>query len=410
MKYDVFISYSRKDYVDNNDQIIPSSIITVIKELFDANSITYWLDEQGLSGQEFTSVITQKIRESYIFLFVSSENSNNSIWTRNEIAVASHLHKKIIPFRYDQSFYDDSVMMYIVTLDYIEYYKNPSKALNRLISSVKGYLFEEEQRIVRKREEELRKKELISHQEINRLLDEINQQIHKIELRRKEIEVLSYSGKLDSNLQHEKIALENRLNEYYKKKKDLLGVHENNKLRFWKNFHFNQYNWFLNFICITSLLFSFVSIASFISSIFHIPTTLIAYKEVVTIARICAMNMNPLTVGIMGIISYYILLGRKDAIYWMVILCVQSIISSLYSYWVYHFEDWMMNCTAVVVTIIYLCLLLPALQIPKYGKTAWSLLEQQGKIFMNNKFQKGIVVFLFTWLLISLFFAILDKL
>ena len=89
MKYDVFISYSRRDYIDENKQIIPGNIISQIKELFDKNNISYWLDEQGHSGQEFAHLITGKIKESSLFMFVSSEHSNRSEWTSREIAVAN---------------------------------------------------------------------------------------------------------------------------------------------------------------------------------------------------------------------------------------------------------------------------------------------------------------------------------
>ena len=37
MKYDVFISYSRKDYVDINENIIKGNVISRIKELFKEN-------------------------------------------------------------------------------------------------------------------------------------------------------------------------------------------------------------------------------------------------------------------------------------------------------------------------------------------------------------------------------------
>ena len=72
MKYDVFISYARLDYIDENKQVIPENIISQIKKLFDENNISYWLDENGLSGQDFTHLIATKIRESSLFLFVSS--------------------------------------------------------------------------------------------------------------------------------------------------------------------------------------------------------------------------------------------------------------------------------------------------------------------------------------------------
>ncbi len=118
---DVFISYSRRDYVDCNSVIIPNNILSKIKDTLTQNGLTYWFDEEGIySGQEFTSVITKAIREAKVLLFVSSRNSNASEWTSNEIAIAKRLNKPIIPFCLDDSPYNDSVMMMIASLDYID--------------------------------------------------------------------------------------------------------------------------------------------------------------------------------------------------------------------------------------------------------------------------------------------------
>ena len=141
MKYDVFISYSRKDYVDEHKNVIEGNIISKIKELLDANGYTYWLDEEGISaGDEFTGIITEAIINSEIFLFISSKNSNASKWTIHEIAVAKMLDKKTIPFRVDNTIYDKSVLMYLAPLDYIDYGKNPSKAFQALLLALNNYM------------------------------------------------------------------------------------------------------------------------------------------------------------------------------------------------------------------------------------------------------------------------------
>ncbi len=158
MKYDVFISYSRKDYVDANKQVIPGNIVSQIKALFDKNGISYWFDEEGIySGDAFARVIARNIKASKMLLFISTANSNQSQWTSDEIAVAREYGKKIIPFRYDQSHYNEDVIIYIARLDYIDYLANPKVALNRLLSSVKEFLQTESQKeIEKKRAEEQR--------------------------------------------------------------------------------------------------------------------------------------------------------------------------------------------------------------------------------------------------------------
>ena len=144
MNYDVFISYSRRDYQDENNQVIPGNIVSQIKDLFDANNISYWFDEDGVfSGDAFAPIIARNIKSSSIFLFISSESSNRSEWTSNEIATAHTYKKKIIPFKYVDSIYNDSVIIYIARLDYIDYPTHPDKALQRLLVSVQTYLQEE---------------------------------------------------------------------------------------------------------------------------------------------------------------------------------------------------------------------------------------------------------------------------
>ena len=158
MKYDVFISYSRKDYVDKAGNIIEGNIITQIKELLASNGYTYWFDETGIySGDEFVGVITEAIQNSEIFLFVSSANSNNSDWTNHEIAVAKLLKKKTIPFKVDNAIYNTSILMYLAPLDFIDYPKNPAKAFDALIASLKNHYAKLDELQKRHEEEEKRK-------------------------------------------------------------------------------------------------------------------------------------------------------------------------------------------------------------------------------------------------------------
>ena len=138
--YDVFISYSRKDYVDDEGNPLPDSMLSKIKNTLKANDISYWFDEEGIySGDEFASVITRAIRISRVFLFISSVNSNQSKWTSNEISTALELNKIIIPLRLDNSPYNDSIMMKIVSFDYIEC-RDEEKAMKKLLRAVNHHL------------------------------------------------------------------------------------------------------------------------------------------------------------------------------------------------------------------------------------------------------------------------------
>ncbi len=140
-KKNVFISYSRADYKDENKNVIPGNPILVIKEAFDKAGITYWFDEDGVfAGDTFAPEIARAIHNCDIFLYISSERSNASEWTSNEIATAHAYKKKIIPFRVDNSVYNESVIIFIAKLDYIDYASNQSLAISRLVSGVTDYL------------------------------------------------------------------------------------------------------------------------------------------------------------------------------------------------------------------------------------------------------------------------------
>ena len=79
MKYDVFISYSRKD----------TEVANKICQAFDEAGISYFIDRRGIvGGMEFPDVLAEAIRESKVFLFLASNNSYASKFTQSEIVYA----------------------------------------------------------------------------------------------------------------------------------------------------------------------------------------------------------------------------------------------------------------------------------------------------------------------------------
>ena len=140
-KYDVFISYSRKDYKDEATKAeIPGNPITAITEAFDKNNISYWIDREGIySGQEFENIIIDAIDSSKVFLFVSSTNSNESKWTKSEIWEAFEEDKYIIPFKIENIDYHKSLKFKLRPLDFIEYFSDKDGAIQDLVRSVNMY-------------------------------------------------------------------------------------------------------------------------------------------------------------------------------------------------------------------------------------------------------------------------------
>lgn len=230
--YDVFISYSRRDYTDENNQIIPGNIIGQIKDMFDVNNISYWFDEDGVfSGDAFAPIIARNIKSSSIFLFISSKNSNISEWTSNEIATAHTYKKKIIPFKYDNSVYNDSVIIYIARLDYIDYPTNPDKSLQRLLLSVQTYLKEEAAKKEKARlDGEIRRKAEISRQERAEKIQGIHDKLEKLENRKFEIEkdILEKEKSL-TDLRNEKRIVETNISELLEEESIITG-HKSNTI------------------------------------------------------------------------------------------------------------------------------------------------------------------------------------
>lgn len=149
---DVFISYSRKDYVGKDGIPLKNSVVSEIKTALTAAGISYWFDEDGIySGDEFSSVLARAIRNSTVFVFVSSANSNASRWTSNEISAAMQFEKPVIPFRIDDSPYNDSVLLKIASLDYIEY-KDNARAMERLIQGIRHWVSVHDERFPKQEE------------------------------------------------------------------------------------------------------------------------------------------------------------------------------------------------------------------------------------------------------------------
>lgn len=166
-KYDVFISYSRRDYVDENYNVIPGNAIAEIQNVFDENGITYWFDKDGIySGQEFIEIITGAIAESKMLIFISSKHSNESIWTAGEIFEALDGEKAIILVKIDNCQYNKKFKLLIRPLDYIDYQENPQNALKdllRAINKVKEDIAQkqrEEEKLRQEKEAEAKKEKI----------------------------------------------------------------------------------------------------------------------------------------------------------------------------------------------------------------------------------------------------------
>ena len=94
-KYDVFISYSRKDY----DEV--KAFVDMLKERIP--TLEVWMDLEGITAaDEFDEKIITAIDASSYVIFAMSPNSNSvgensSKWTKKELVYAKNTGKKVIP-------------------------------------------------------------------------------------------------------------------------------------------------------------------------------------------------------------------------------------------------------------------------------------------------------------------------
>ena len=88
MKYDIFISYSRKDL---------EKVKVIKEEIEQATSAECWMDMEGISydSPDFVDVIVKAIDNAPVFLFMLSEHSQTSRIARGEITLAQKKDKHI---------------------------------------------------------------------------------------------------------------------------------------------------------------------------------------------------------------------------------------------------------------------------------------------------------------------------
>ena len=94
MAFDIFISYSRKDYTSAN----------AITYVLDKYGYTYFIDREGISaGEDIIQAITRAIRSCRLLVFLLSENSVQSDFAQRELAYASSNNIEVLPVRIDNS-------------------------------------------------------------------------------------------------------------------------------------------------------------------------------------------------------------------------------------------------------------------------------------------------------------------
>lgn len=126
MKYDVFISYSRKD----------TKIADEVSEALTLSGLRCFIDREGIDGgANFPEVLANMIDDSGVFLLLASKNSYQSKFTQAEILHAFK-HKRsgcIIPYLIDDARMPSDLEFLLGNVNWVDSREHPAKDLPGII-------------------------------------------------------------------------------------------------------------------------------------------------------------------------------------------------------------------------------------------------------------------------------------
>ncbi len=123
----VFISYSTIDQEFANK----------VNQTLKANGINTWIATEDIhGGDSFATEITNGIKNCDAFVFVLSENSDNSPHCGNELSMAFSGRKKIIPFRLHEFNLSESNTYFLQQAQWIDYFAGEDWAYSELVKQV----------------------------------------------------------------------------------------------------------------------------------------------------------------------------------------------------------------------------------------------------------------------------------
>lgn len=148
MKYDIFISYSRDD----------KSLVHPFAEYINRSiSRNCWIDLKGIeSGAEFEDVIMRAIDECQVVLFMLSDNSLRSRWTKREVLYAESEGKRIIPILIDGDKLRGWFKFHFSNVDYIDIKSEEQK--EKLVVNLKSWLTIDEESLAENKDDEDKEK------------------------------------------------------------------------------------------------------------------------------------------------------------------------------------------------------------------------------------------------------------
>ena len=126
----IFVSYSRLD----KDIVFP-----FVKRIEQELNTICWIDSEGIeSGSQFEEVIVNAIEESEVVLFMLSDSSINSKWTKREVLYAEDEGKRIVPIVVDDKGLRKWFRFHFGNVDYIDI--NDEGQYDKLLNNLASWI------------------------------------------------------------------------------------------------------------------------------------------------------------------------------------------------------------------------------------------------------------------------------
>ena len=126
----IFISYSRLD---------KNIVFPFVKRIEQELKTICWIDSEGIeSGSQFEEVIVNAIEESKVVLFMLSDNSINSKWTKREVLYAEDEGKRIVPVVVDKKGLRKWFKFHFGNVDYIDI--NDEGQCDKLLNNLASWI------------------------------------------------------------------------------------------------------------------------------------------------------------------------------------------------------------------------------------------------------------------------------
>ena len=206
-KYDIFISYSRKDI----------SVADRICAALEKQRISYFIDRRGVGGgMEFPSVLAEAIQNSKMMLFLASRNSYDSKFTKKEVTFAFNEKPSgcLLPYIIDNSDLPTFLRFTFSDINIRTMEEHPIETvLMQDLCQLLGYTY--------KTDEDLRNEKMRAEEDYrNKMEHEYQERLRKTEQ--------EYKKKLNEQIQQKESILKEEINKV-KKEFGIVGNHIDNE-------------------------------------------------------------------------------------------------------------------------------------------------------------------------------------